>query len=141
MTTLSRICGHYALLPRSLQITLPNFLSGEPQYRGGYADVWKGEYNSRDVAVKVLRVYSTSDLGKNMTVGIFCLVRAHIKQLMSTHVDVLQRGRDVESSPPSECAATLGSGNGQSSISDGIGVDGKWKHHQFHRGASGCEPV
>ena len=26
-------------------------------YRGGYADVWKGEYRGREVAVKVIRLY------------------------------------------------------------------------------------
>jgi len=39
-------------------------------YRGGFADVWKGAYCGRDVAVKVLRTYSTSDLQK--IVGRFC---------------------------------------------------------------------
>jgi len=35
----------------------------------GYADVWKGEHQGRYVAVKVLRVYSTSNLDKVATVG------------------------------------------------------------------------
>ena len=35
-----------------------------PLYRGGFADVWKGNYCGRDVAVKVIRIYSTSDLRK-----------------------------------------------------------------------------
>ena len=33
-------------------------------YSGGYADVWMGEHQGRKVAVKVLRIYSTSDLDK-----------------------------------------------------------------------------
>ena len=37
-------------------------------YRGGFADVWKGEYCGRDVAVKVIRTYSTSDL--QMVIGV-----------------------------------------------------------------------
>jgi hypothetical protein len=32
--------------------------------RGGYADVWKGEYQGRPVAAKVIRVYSTTDWNK-----------------------------------------------------------------------------
>jgi len=32
-----------------------------PQGHGGFADVWKGHYQGEDVAVKVLRVYLTSD--------------------------------------------------------------------------------
>ena len=41
-------------------------------YRGGFADVWKGEHCGRDVAVKVLRIYSDSDLQRVAGVS-FCL--------------------------------------------------------------------
>ncbi|KAF9793371.1 kinase-like domain-containing protein, partial [Thelephora terrestris] len=37
---------------------------------GGYADVWKGTYHSRAVAVKVIRTYSTYDLQK--IINAFC---------------------------------------------------------------------
>ena len=40
-----------------------------PQCYGGYAGVWKGEYEGREVAVKVLRVYLTSDLNQITRVG------------------------------------------------------------------------
>ena len=33
-------------------------------YRGGYADVWKGEYCGRDVAVKVIRTHSNDESPK-----------------------------------------------------------------------------
>ena len=42
---------------------------GRALYRGGFADVWKGKYRDRDVAMKVLRTYSTSDLQKIIGVG------------------------------------------------------------------------
>jgi len=38
-------------------------------YRGGSADVWRGIYCGRDVAVKVIRTYSNSDLRKIIGVG------------------------------------------------------------------------
>jgi hypothetical protein len=66
---LRKICGRQALFPRSVQIPLCYNREDNPLYRGGYADVWKGEYNGCDVAVKVLRVYSTSDFGKIASVG------------------------------------------------------------------------
>jgi hypothetical protein len=53
----------------SLQVPLCYNRLGTPLYRGGYADVWKGEHQGRSVAVKVLRIYSTSDFDKITRVG------------------------------------------------------------------------
>ena len=69
LDTLRKICGHQGLLPRSVQIPLCFNQLGAPLYRGGYADVWKSQYDGRDVAVKVLRIYSTSDYEKMASVG------------------------------------------------------------------------
>ena len=38
-------------------------------YHGGFADVWKGRYHGREVAVKVLKVYKMSDLEQIRRVG------------------------------------------------------------------------
>ena len=43
--------------------------SDDALYSGGYADVWKGQHQDYSVAVKVLRVYSTSDFEKIKNVG------------------------------------------------------------------------
>jgi len=40
-----------------------------PECHGGFADVWKGKYHGREVAAKVLRVYSTNDFEKIRKVG------------------------------------------------------------------------
>jgi len=69
LSVLCRICGREALLPRSLQIPPCYDRLGNALYSGGYADVWMGEHHGRKVAVKVLRVYSTSDLDKIINVG------------------------------------------------------------------------
>ena len=69
LNTLCRICGREALLPRSVQIPLCYNRSDTPLYRGGYADVWKGEHQGRKVAVKVLGIYLTSDFNKITRVG------------------------------------------------------------------------
>ena len=66
---LYRTCGLYALLPKTLMVPACYDRTGIPLYRGGYADVWKGEYCGRDVAVKVMRVYSNSDLRKILGVS------------------------------------------------------------------------
>ena len=52
------------MLPRSVQIPLCYNRMDAPRYHGGFAEVWKGEYQGREVAVKVLKVYVTSDLVK-----------------------------------------------------------------------------
>ena len=58
------MCAAHALLPGSLQIKLCDNPTGDPLYRGGYGDVYKREYEGHEVAVKVLRIYGTSDLRK-----------------------------------------------------------------------------
>ena len=69
MTTLCRICSRQALLPRSVQIPLCYNRMDAPLYHGGFAEVWKGEHQGREVAVKVLRVYVTSNIVKITRVG------------------------------------------------------------------------
>ena len=66
---LCKICGRYTLIPRSIQIPLCYNWIDAPRYRGGFAEVWKGEHKGVEVAVKVLKVFMTSDLTKIMKVG------------------------------------------------------------------------
>ena len=69
LSVLCRICGRHALLPKSLQITFDYNRFDIPLYKGGFADVWMGESQGRKVAVKVLRVCSTSNFDKITGVG------------------------------------------------------------------------
>ena len=72
LRTLHSICGRHALLPRSLEIT-PHYNATEgAMYHGGFGDTWKGRYQGREVAIKVLKVYRTSDLGQTRKVGPSC---------------------------------------------------------------------
>jgi len=64
LATLCKICGYQGLLPKSMQIPLCHNPMDNPLARGGYAEVWKGEYQGGEVAVKVLKVCQTSDLDK-----------------------------------------------------------------------------
>jgi hypothetical protein len=63
------ICGRQALLPRALQIPICYNRFDAPLYRGGFADVWKGQFQGSDVAVKVLRLYATTDFAKVASVS------------------------------------------------------------------------
>jgi hypothetical protein len=64
LKALYRTCGRNALLPRALKIPVYYDRASAALYRGGFADVWKGEYRGRNVAVKVIRTYSTDNLQK-----------------------------------------------------------------------------
>jgi len=52
-----------------LLITLQYNPTEVPLYHGGFADVWKGESQGRQVAVKVLRIYSRNDFDQVKRVG------------------------------------------------------------------------
>jgi serine/threonine protein kinase len=64
LKSLYRTCGRHALLPGTLKIPVCYDRTGTALYRGGYADVWKGQHCGRDVAVKVIRTCSNDDLQK-----------------------------------------------------------------------------
>ncbi|KAF9645013.1 kinase-like protein [Thelephora ganbajun] len=70
LKSLYKTCGRHALLPKNLKIPVCYDRTSDALYRGGFADVWKGEYYGREVAVKVLRTYSNSDFQK--IIGRFC---------------------------------------------------------------------
>lgn len=58
---LSRICGRKGVLPQSMYINgLPED-SAEAECLGGYASVFKRMHNGILVAVKVIKIYITSD--------------------------------------------------------------------------------
>ena len=58
------MCAASGVLPKSLQIDVRYDPTSVPRCRGGFADVWKSEYRGREVAIKVLRIYSDTDLPK-----------------------------------------------------------------------------
>ncbi|KAF9785327.1 kinase-like domain-containing protein [Thelephora terrestris] len=61
---LYKTCGHHKLIPRSLEVSIFYYRNGSPTYSGGYADVYKGKHRGKDVAVKVIRTCSKSDIKK-----------------------------------------------------------------------------
>lgn len=63
---LHETCSFHDLHPRPMEIKLPNHPAGAAHCRGGFADVFKCTYRNQEVAIKVLRTYSSSDI-QNMT--------------------------------------------------------------------------
>ena len=79
----------WTLLLRLLQIPQCYNQMDIPRAKGGHADVWMGNYQGRQVAVKVLRVYSTSNLAEIMCVSGGCsIVNIYVGELIIT---LLQR--------------------------------------------------
>ena len=102
LESLYRTCGHHALLPRSLKIPVCYDRTGTALYRGGFADVWKGQHCGRDVAVKVIRTYSDDDLQRVIGVRYWSCSLSTCPHANTTTVEVLQGGCDVEDAPTSE---------------------------------------
>ena len=61
---LYRTCGFHGILPKRLKVPACYDHNVYPLYKGGFADVWKGEHDGREVAVKVIRTYSRKNLKK-----------------------------------------------------------------------------
>jgi len=145
LNTLYKICGRRALLPSLFQIPLCfDRSNGHALYSGGYADVWMGEHRGCKVAVKVLRVYSTSDFNKIISVS-------HRPRLGKSfyrrsddrcdRTDVLQGSCNMEGPLPSKCTSAVGSDDGGEALCNGLRMDGQWKRQRVRRGTQGCEPV
>ena len=90
-----------------------------------------GEHQGRKVAVKVLKVYSTSDFNKITSVG------HHRRFVKSAYrraddrcdrTDVLQGSHNMEESLPSKCAPTVWSDDGEKALRNGLGMDGQWEY-------------
>ena len=140
LAALCKICGHHALISRSIQIPLCYNRGEAPRYEGGFAEVWKGEREGTEVAVKVLKIFMTSDLAKIRKVGFSVSPKCVGRPVNVDHAEVLQGSDHLEGSSPSECAATVGSDNGQQPIRDGVGMDGQWKHQRVRQEEQGRKP-
>ena len=64
LKSLYRTCGRHAFLPTAMKTLVQYDRMGSALYRGGFADVWKGKHCGREVAVKVIRTYTSGDLQK-----------------------------------------------------------------------------
>ena len=84
LAILCKVCSHYGLIPRSIQIPLCHDRTEAPRYEGGFAKVWKGEHEGIEVAIKVLKVFEASDLVKIKRVGFPICRRACVDRLVST---------------------------------------------------------
>ena len=103
--------------------------------------MWKGEYNGRDVAVKVIRTYSNSDLQKIIGVGCWLSSLSACLCTDSAHIEVLQGGRNLEDPPASERPTTDRSDDVRDSVHNGVRLDDERKHQRLREGTLRCKPV
>ena len=66
--------------------------------------MWKAQYDGKEVAVKILRVYLTSNFEKIRKVG--CSRRVRVDELTASRIEVLQGGYDLEGPSSPERVAT-----------------------------------
>ena len=104
--------------------------------------MWKGEYCSRDVAVKVLRTHLNSDIQR--IIGVSCRSRSLTVCLYTDttlFAEVLQGGHDMENPPTSEYPTVDWSHDVRNPVRNGVRVDGEWEHQPICEETPGCKPV
>ena len=105
-----------------MRITVCYIDSETPLSHSGFAEVWKGNHEGKDVAAKVLRLYAGSDFEKIKKVGTtqpFVLA----KRLIMYYAAILQGGPNVEHTSPSKFAAVGGRDDRGNTFCGGLGVD------------------
>jgi len=135
------MCGRRALLPNIMKVLVRYDRTSAALYRGGFGDIWKGEYSGQDVAVKVIRTYSNSDLQRIVGVSYWlCSLSASLSTDRRC-VEVLQGGCDLEDPPASERPVPDRGDNVREPVRDGGRLDGERKHQRLREGTPGCKPV
>jgi hypothetical protein len=69
---LCKTCSRHRVIPKSMHIPDCSRDSVEVE-RGGFANISQGKYQGRRVAIKVVRVYITSDLDVILSVSLLLL--------------------------------------------------------------------
>ena len=126
------MCGYHARLPSTLNVLVDYDQTTSAMYRGGYADVWKGKYCDQEVAVKVLRTYSSEELRKVIKVSYWLHPVSIYHALMISRAEVLQGSCDMEIPSTPKRPTVDGCINVRGSVRDDIRVDGEWNHQSIH---------
>lgn len=121
---LYRTCGLHSRLPRALSVPVCYGQIGNSPRRGGYADVWKGEHLGQDVAVKVIRTYSSDVLGKIMHVSRWLrFTLGYSRPTIMFCIEILQGSYRVEIPSPPKCFALDRGDNLRQSVCNGVRLD------------------
>ena len=100
----------------------------------------KREYQGREVAVKKLRIYDTSDLQN--VIRVRCQwYNQFLTVLTITRTGVLQGVCVVEGPSTSKRVAAPRSDNDRDRVLDGVGLDAEREHKPVRGCTSGCESL
>ena len=104
---------------------------------GGFANVSLGTYEGRQVAIKVVRVYVTSDLDVIRSVSVLPT------PLHSPHkpiAEILQGSGRLEAPPSPQYPAAAWGVVERIPVRSGFRVDGTRKHQRIRQGGLACKP-
>lgn len=94
------------MLPASCVVQPGHIHVGEFGWRGGFADVSKGRYRGRTVAIKHLRTVTGDEFDKVFKVG--NRIRLNVRQSLTLNQGTLSRSPHLEAVVPSEYLASVG---------------------------------
>jgi len=97
LNRLCKMCGRKRSLPKSMVIACHQDVSTIAEYGGRFAEVHRGEYNGRPVAIKVMKFYVTDD--RDLLLSVCTLshaIRKTKKALTWSLVVVLSGSRYME---------------------------------------------
>ena len=95
--------------------------------------MWKSKYCGQDVAVKVIRTYSNTNLQRVVGVSRSFTLFPRLNSNNQCHyVEILQGGCDMENPAASEYSTSDRGNHDRNPVCDGLRLDGKWKHQRIY---------
>ena len=137
INTLGRMCHQLKTIPDSMRIENCQIApTGDTDevYNGGFATVYQGVYRGREVAVKALRLYITSDFQECSGVRNGGSQISNGRSVLITRsLGVSQGGHRLET-PTTPAHFTIHRPDPKLlPTRDGIRMDGSWEHQRVHK--------
>ena len=140
LNQLGKICGKERTIPRAMLIdpASVHYLSANPEFGGGFGDVYQGEYDGHQVAIKVLRLSLRCNRNRRISVRTLLHIIYGAPELRVSFIGLLPRGGHMEPPTTSEYPTVVRRDDGPASVEIHVGVkvDGERQHQLVHQGPS-----